>query len=253
MNNSETYHRNRRSHRVTERRRVFGDVEPPGQPQLADGADARDHRDDAGARGHRCRGEGGPLRWGGSRLQFRCGHQRSRPRQSRGQRHSRPTCSPRRTAPFARSWHCPSRWSPSCTGPAAGVGVSLAISADIVLASDKAYFLLAFTKIGLMPDGGASALVAAAIGRTRAMRLALLAERLPAADALAAGLVSAVYPADELDAAVDRGRRDAEVRPGGGAAQDQAGHQRRDADRARRRIRARDRGPAGPARFERLP
>jgi enoyl-CoA hydratase len=89
-------------------------------------------------------------------------------------------------------------------GPAAGVGVSLAVSADIVLASDKAYFLLAFTKIGLMPDGGASALVAAAIGRTRAMRLALLAERLPAADALAAGLVSAVYPAEDLDAAVDQ-------------------------------------------------
>jgi enoyl-CoA hydratase len=89
-------------------------------------------------------------------------------------------------------------------GPAAGVGVSLAISADIVLASDNAYFLLAFTKIGLMPDGGASALVAAAIGRTRAMRLALLAERLPAADALAAGLVSAVHPAEELDAAVDQ-------------------------------------------------
>jgi enoyl-CoA hydratase len=88
-------------------------------------------------------------------------------------------------------------------GPAAGVGVSLAIAADVILASEKAYFLLAFTKIGLMPDGGASALVAAAIGRTRAMRMALLAERLPAADALAAGLVSAVYPADDLDAAVD--------------------------------------------------
>jgi enoyl-CoA hydratase len=88
-------------------------------------------------------------------------------------------------------------------GPAAGVGVSLAISADVILASDKAYFVLAFTKIGLMPDGGASALVAAAIGRTRAMRMALLAERLPAAEALAAGLVSAVYPAEDLDAAVD--------------------------------------------------
>lgn len=87
-------------------------------------------------------------------------------------------------------------------GPAAGVGVSLAIAADIVLASDKAYFLLAFTKIGLMPDGGASALVAAAIGRTRAMRMALLAERLPAAEALAVGLVSAMYPADDLDAEV---------------------------------------------------
>lgn len=88
-------------------------------------------------------------------------------------------------------------------GPAAGVGVSLAIAADVILASEKAYFLLAFTKIGLMPDGGASALVAAAVGRTRAMRMALLAERLPAAEALTAGLVSAVHPADELDAAVD--------------------------------------------------
>ena len=88
-------------------------------------------------------------------------------------------------------------------GPAAGVGVSLAISADVILASEKAYFLLAFTKIGLMPDGGASALVAAAVGRTRAMRMALLAERLSAADALDAGLVSSVHPAEELDAAVD--------------------------------------------------
>ena len=88
-------------------------------------------------------------------------------------------------------------------GPTAGVGVSLALACDIVLASEKAYFLLAFTKIGLMPDGGASALVAASIGRARAMKMALLAERLPAAEALAVGLVSAVYPADDLDAAVD--------------------------------------------------
>ena len=64
--------------------------------------------------------------------------------------------------------------------------------------------MLAFTKIGLMPDGGASALVAAAVGRTRAMRMALLAERMPAADALAAGLVSAVYPADDFEAEVDK-------------------------------------------------
>ena len=85
-------------------------------------------------------------------------------------------------------------------GPAAGVGVSLAIAADVVLASEKAYFLLAFTKIGLMPDGGASALVAASIGRARAMRMALLAERLSAADAFAAGLVSSVHDADDLEA-----------------------------------------------------
>ncbi|MGF2943888.1 enoyl-CoA hydratase [Mycobacterium sp. Lab-001] len=88
-------------------------------------------------------------------------------------------------------------------GPAAGVGVSLALACDIVLACETAFFMLAFTRIGLMPDGGASALVAAAIGRVRAMRMALLAERLPAADALSWGLVSAVYPADQFDAEVD--------------------------------------------------
>ncbi|MCV7259768.1 enoyl-CoA hydratase [Mycobacterium shimoidei] len=89
-------------------------------------------------------------------------------------------------------------------GPAAGVGVSLALASDLVLASDTAFFMLAFTKVGLMPDGGASALVAAAVGRARAMRMALLAERLPAADALAAGLISAVYPANDFDSEVDK-------------------------------------------------
>ncbi|MDH6244653.1 enoyl-CoA hydratase [Mycobacterium sp. OTB74] len=89
-------------------------------------------------------------------------------------------------------------------GAAAGVGVSLALACDIVLASEQSYLLLAFTKIGLMPDGGASALVAASIGRARAMRMALLAERLPAREAFAAGLVSSVHAADELDAEVDR-------------------------------------------------
>ena len=72
-------------------------------------------------------------------------------------------------------------------GAAAGVGASLALACDVVLASEKAFFMLAFTKIGLMPDGGASALVAAAVGRIRAMRMALLAERIPAADAYGLG------------------------------------------------------------------
>jgi len=88
-------------------------------------------------------------------------------------------------------------------GPAAGVGVSLALVCDVVLASEKAFFLLAFTKIGLMPDGGASALVAAAIGRIRAMRMALLAERITATEAFEYGLVSAVYPHDDLQTAAD--------------------------------------------------
>jgi len=87
-------------------------------------------------------------------------------------------------------------------GPAAGVGVSLALACDIVLASETAFFLLAFAKIGLMPDGGASALVAASVGRTRALKMALLAERIPAAQALEYGLVSAVYAPGELEAGV---------------------------------------------------
>lgn len=89
-------------------------------------------------------------------------------------------------------------------GPAAGVGASLALSCDVVLASDNAYFMLAFTKIGLMPDGGASALFAAAVGRIRAMRMALLAERIPAPEAYDWGLVTKVFPAEEFDAEVDK-------------------------------------------------
>ncbi|MBV8964994.1 MAG: enoyl-CoA hydratase [Mycobacteriaceae bacterium] len=89
-------------------------------------------------------------------------------------------------------------------GPAAGLGVSLAIACDVVLASENAFFMLAFTKIGLMPDGGASALVAAAVGRSRAMRMALLAERISAHDAFDWGLVTAVYPAENFSAEVDK-------------------------------------------------
>jgi enoyl-CoA hydratase len=89
-------------------------------------------------------------------------------------------------------------------GPAAGVAASLAIACDVVLASETAFFMLAFTKIALMPDGGASALVAAAVGRIRAMRMALLAERIPARDALEWGLVTAVHPAESFEAEVDK-------------------------------------------------
>jgi enoyl-CoA hydratase len=89
-------------------------------------------------------------------------------------------------------------------GAAAGVGASLALACDVVLASEKAFFMLAFTKIGLMPDGGASALIAAAVGRIRAMRMALLAERIPASEAYEWGLVSAVHPVEMFDAEVDK-------------------------------------------------
>ena len=79
-------------------------------------------------------------------------------------------------------------------GVAAGVGCSAALAADIVVARESASFLLAFARIGLMPDGGSTATVAAAIGRARAMRMALLAEPLGAREAYDAGLVAEVVP-----------------------------------------------------------
>lgn len=85
-------------------------------------------------------------------------------------------------------------------GPVAGVGVSLALVCDLVVSADDAFFLLAFTKIGLMPDGGSTALVAASIGRARAMRMALLAPRITAQEAVDWGLIAMAVPADELEA-----------------------------------------------------
>ncbi len=89
-------------------------------------------------------------------------------------------------------------------GIAAGVGCSAALAADIVVAAESAGFLLAFARIGLMPDGGATATVAAAIGRARAMRMALLAEPLSAADAYDAGLVTHVAPDAEFPELVQK-------------------------------------------------
>lgn len=89
-------------------------------------------------------------------------------------------------------------------GVAAGVGCSAALAADLAVVAESATFLLAFTRIGLMPDGGSTATVAASIGRARAMRMALLAEPLTAAEALDAGLVAQVVPDAGFADAVDR-------------------------------------------------
>jgi enoyl-CoA hydratase/carnithine racemase len=88
-------------------------------------------------------------------------------------------------------------------GPAAGVGLSLALAADLIYAAESTYLLLPFINIGLMPDGGATAIVAAAVGRARAAALSLLGERLPVAEAVAAGLITMALPDDQLDAHVD--------------------------------------------------
>ena len=84
-------------------------------------------------------------------------------------------------------------------GVAAGVGMSVVLACDLVVAKASASLTLGFTKIGLMPDGGATATVAAAVGRARAMRLALLSDLLGAQEAFDAGLVSHVLADDDYD------------------------------------------------------
>lgn len=82
-------------------------------------------------------------------------------------------------------------------GTAAGAGFPLACAADVVLAADSARFSLAYTKVGLSPDGGSSLLVHS-LGLHRTLRLALLGDLLTASEAYDAGLVARVVPADEL-------------------------------------------------------
>lgn len=83
-------------------------------------------------------------------------------------------------------------------GVAAGVGFSLALATHYVLAAESASFLLGFNKIGLMPDGAATALVAASAGRARALRLALTGEQISAATALDWGLIAQTCPDEEF-------------------------------------------------------
>jgi 2-(1,2-epoxy-1,2-dihydrophenyl)acetyl-CoA isomerase len=83
-------------------------------------------------------------------------------------------------------------------GVAAGGGSSLALSGDIIVAAESAYFLQAFRGIGLVPDFGAAFLLTHAAGRPRAMEMMLLGERIPARQALEWGLVNRVVPDAEL-------------------------------------------------------
>lgn len=77
-------------------------------------------------------------------------------------------------------------------GPAVGAGLGLALLGDISVMARSAYVLLAFVNIGLVPDAGATWLVAKGAGRTKALEMALLGERVSADEALAAGLVTRV-------------------------------------------------------------
>jgi enoyl-CoA hydratase len=89
-------------------------------------------------------------------------------------------------------------------GVAAGVGMALALACDLVVATASASLTLGFSRIGLMPDGGSTASVAAAVGRARAMRMALLSEVMPAQEAFDTGLVSHVAADEDWAATLDK-------------------------------------------------
>src|SRR5215472_16808899 len=88
-------------------------------------------------------------------------------------------------------------------GAAAGIGLSLALACDLVVAAEAAFFLLAFVNIGLVPDGGSSVLVPSRIGFTRAAEMAMLGERVSARQAADWGLINRAWPDEEFAVRAD--------------------------------------------------
>ncbi|MDK9714706.1 MAG: 2-(1,2-epoxy-1,2-dihydrophenyl)acetyl-CoA isomerase PaaG [Sulfuritalea sp.] len=87
-------------------------------------------------------------------------------------------------------------------GLAAGGGASIALACDIVVAAKSAYFLQAFSKIGLTPDTGSTWFLSHRIGTARAIGLAMLADKLPATKAAEWGLIWEVLEDDEFAAGI---------------------------------------------------
>lgn len=88
-------------------------------------------------------------------------------------------------------------------GSAAGAGLGLVAAADLVLAAESAKFVMAYTGIGLTPDGGSSFFLPRIVGTTRALELALTNRVLSAAEACVWGLVTRVVPDTELPGAAE--------------------------------------------------
>jgi 2-(1,2-epoxy-1,2-dihydrophenyl)acetyl-CoA isomerase len=83
-------------------------------------------------------------------------------------------------------------------GPAVGIGCSLALACDLIWAGESAIFGLAFVNIGLAPDGGSTMLVPIAVGKARALEMALLGDPVSAEEALEWGLINRVVPDGKL-------------------------------------------------------
>ncbi len=88
-------------------------------------------------------------------------------------------------------------------GPAAGVGCNFALASDLIIASDKAVFVQAFVKIGLMPDGGGTFFLPRLVGYHKAFELVATGDPLTAQDALELGMINRVVPFEELDQTVN--------------------------------------------------
>jgi 2-(1,2-epoxy-1,2-dihydrophenyl)acetyl-CoA isomerase len=89
-------------------------------------------------------------------------------------------------------------------GPAVGIGLSLALASDLIVAKESAYLLLAFVNIGLVPDGGSSLFVPTRVGMARATEMAMLGERIHAPQALEWGLINRVFADDEFESETEQ-------------------------------------------------
>ena len=99
-------------------------------------------------------------------------------------------------------------------GPAAGIGMTLALTCDLRVMGADAYLMSAFANIGLVPDGGLSWLLTQEVGYARAYQLAIEAEKISADRCLALGLVNRVVPsADVVPNAADWARSIAQRAP----------------------------------------
>ncbi len=87
----------------------------------------------------------------------------------------------------------------SVHGAAAGIGMSIVLACDLAIAADDAYFTSAYRNIGLTADGGSTYFLPRLVGERKALEIALLSERISAADALSLHIVNRVVPRAELE------------------------------------------------------
>ena len=138
-------------------------------------------------------------------------------------------------------------------GPAVGIGCSLALCCDLIVAAESAYFLLAFVNIGLVPDGGSSLFVPTRVGMARATELAMLGERLPRRTGARVGPDQPRRPGRAPGRGGRRARRAPGRRPDALLRRDQAPAQQLAVFAHGRAARAGGADPAGDGRQRRLP